>query len=142
MKQLCYHILYFNMVAGLIIYLLVMTHGDQFSTEIQALFMGGNSCIFTIVILIFNVNYVVSCIWSILYIPTVILLQKKFQNYDQDLLTMFVFQAFPIMILLIFYSYVLERDSKLKFLQNKQIVSLLKEQKKLFDLLPDGLVIH
>ena len=74
MKYLCYHILYFNIVVGLIIYLLVMTHGDQFSTEIQALFMGGNSCIFTIAILIFNVNYVVSCIWSILYIPTVILL--------------------------------------------------------------------
>ena len=42
--------------------------------------------------------------------------------------------------LIIFY--LLEKSYKISFLQQKKIEGLIKEQMKLFDLIPDGLVMH
>lgn len=38
--------------------------------------------------------------------------------------------------------YLLEKSYKISFLQQKKIEGLIKEQMKLFDLLPDGLIMH
>ena len=47
-----------------------------------------------------------------------------------------------MVIFLVIVLYYQERGSKLNFLQQKKIERLIQEQIKLFDLLPDGLVIH
>ena len=47
-----------------------------------------------------------------------------------------------MVILLVLVLYYQDRGSKLNFLQQKKIERLIQEQIKLFDLLPDGLVIH
>lgn len=54
----------------------------------------------------------------------------------------FCLQFIPVSSVVVICFYIFERESRMRFLQKKQIESLMKEQKKVFDLLPEGLVIH
>jgi hypothetical protein len=66
-----------------------------------------------------NVNFVVSSIWSILYVPTVIIILSNLEKYEDKFVNMYLFYFMPIALTLSVLSYILERDSRLRFLQNK-----------------------
>ena len=62
--------------------------------------------------------------------------------YEEQLMQSLCFQFLPVASVIMIYFYINEREARVRFMQEKQIETLIKEQKKVFDILPEGLVIH
>lgn len=116
-KLACYHMLNLSLILHTLLYLLTLIDGDQWSISIQASFIGFNLCCYLFVQILFNVSFMVSSIWSILYPSAVFYILKTYKNYDSDFLAVVIFQAFSMTSSLILYFYIQEREKRLNFLK-------------------------
>ena len=100
----------------MIIYLLQMTTDEQFSTNIQSLFIGANIALLVICHFVMNINFITHSLFSILYLPEIVVMLKHFRDFDDELLEMLWFQGIPIIIGMVVYLYIQEREARLSFL--------------------------
>ena len=98
-----------------------------------------------VICLLAHINTIKNVVTSVIVILMIIIsVYSIFTNeeFDEEFKKDLPGEAIYTVILCITGPYFTEKQLRRDFLKNKQIEVLIKEQKNLFDHLPDGLIIH
>ena len=141
-KLSCFYILNIINIGQQLMFLLQMLNTKELLETSKSLYLAGNMTMCFTCQFLFNINFKVSCIIYIFQNLIVTLIFMTSSLYEEQLMHAFSFQFLPVASVFMIFFYIIEREARVRFMQGKQIETLIREQKKVFDLLPEGLVIH
>ena len=91
---------------------------------------------------VLTIHYLKSIGFAMAFITALSFAIHNNDELNEEFKDVFFGDVIFIIIMCIITPYYTEKQWRDNFLKNRQIEILMKEQKNLFDLLPDGLVIH